>query len=178
MQSFIVGRNAFISECPSFCFFYKGVLNQADEKGVWSMNVRSFKLSDLSLVTELLQVALSEECYENTMGPFATQLSWDSELIVVAEQGEEIVGLLIGTIDRNFGCYYRIAVHPDVRRRGVGTALVKAMEQRFEQRNVSGIMVAGDEHNKAVLPLYEAMGYGENKVLKTFDKLSIVAVHA
>ena len=33
------------------------------------MHVRSFQLSDASQMTELLQVALSEECYENTMGP-------------------------------------------------------------------------------------------------------------
>lgn len=142
------------------------------------MNIRSFKLSDLSLVKELLQVALSEECYEHTMGPFARQLSWDSELIIVAEQGDAIIGLLIGTIDRNFGCYYRIAVHPDMRGRGIGTALITFMEKRFMQRNVSGIMVAGDEHNEAVMPLYAALGYDESKVLRTYEKLSIVAQNA
>ena len=69
------------------------------------MHVRSFQLSDASQMTELLQVALSEECYENTMGPFARQLSWDSDLIMVAEEEGDLVGALIGTIDHNQGCY-------------------------------------------------------------------------
>ena len=138
------------------------------------MHVRSFQLSDASQMTELLQVALSEECYENTMGPFARQLSWDSDLIMVAEEGD-LVGALIGTIDQNQGCIYRIAVHPDYRRRGVGKTLVEAMEQRFQQRKVSQIWVAGDEHNKAAMPLYEAMGYGANKILSAFQKLSILS---
>ncbi|WP_211748377.1 GNAT family N-acetyltransferase [Paenibacillus sp. Marseille-Q4541] len=138
------------------------------------MNIRSFQLSDANRVTELLQVALSEDCFENTMGPFARQLSWDSDLIMVAEEDGELVGALIGTIDQNQGYIYRIAVHPDARRRGVGKALVKAVEQRFHQRKVSRVWVAGDEHNKAAMPLYEAMGYGANQIMKAFQNLSIL----
>ena len=139
------------------------------------MHVRSFQLSDASQMTELLQVALSEECYENTMGPFARQLSWDSDLIMVAEEEGDLVGALIGTIDQNQGCIYRIAVHPDYRRRGVGKKLVEAMEQRFQQRKVSQTGVAGAEHAKVAMPLYEAMGYGANQILSAFQKLSILS---
>jgi len=138
------------------------------------MHVRSFQLSDVSPVTELLQNALSEECFENTMEPFSRQLSWDSDLIVVAEEQGEIVGTLIGTIEQNHGCYFRIAVHPDFRRRGIGRSLVTAMENRFQARKVNGIFVAVDEHNAAALPLYEAMGYDENQIFKSVRKLSIV----
>jgi len=138
------------------------------------MQVRSFQLSDVSLVTELLQTALSEECFEDTMEPFSRQLSWDSDLIVVAEEQGEVVGALIGTIEQNHGCYFRIAVHPDYTRRGIGRSLVTAMENRFQARKVSGIFVAVDEHNAAALPLYEAMGYDENQIFKSVRKLSIV----
>jgi ribosomal protein S18 acetylase RimI-like enzyme len=146
-----------------------------EEKGDHSMRIRSFQLSDVNQVMELLQVALSEDCYEDTKCAFARQLSWDSELIMVAEVEEEIKGVLIGTIDQNTGCIYRMAVHPEYRRRGVGRSLVSAMEQRFQQRNVRRIMVAGDEHNKAIMPLYEAMGYGASKFLEAFQKLGIAA---
>ncbi|GGA50175.1 GNAT family N-acetyltransferase [Paenibacillus physcomitrellae] len=141
------------------------------------MRVRSFQLSDATHVTELLQVSLSEECYEDTRRAFARQLSFDSELIMVMEEEAGIIGVLIGTIDQNLGCIYRVAVHPEHRRRGVGKALVQAMEQRFQQRNVNNIVVAGDEHNKAAMPLYEAMGYA-GRMLEAFQKLSIAAVHS
>lgn len=139
------------------------------------MHVRSFQLSDASQVTELMQISMSEKCYKETIEAFARQLYWDSDLIVVAEADGELVGTLIGTIDQNYGCYYRIAVHPDYRRQGVGTALVELMEQRFHQRKVSQIWVAGDEHNKDAMPLYEAMGYGASQILQAFQKLSILA---
>ncbi|AOZ92350.1 GNAT family N-acetyltransferase [Paenibacillus crassostreae] len=139
------------------------------------MHVRSFQLSDCKPVTELLQVALSEECFENTIQPFSRQLQWDSDLIMVAEEDGEIVGALIGTIEYNHGCYFRIAIHPDYRRRGIGKALVKAMEQRFQQRKVSRIMIVGDEQNLTSMPFFEAMGYGANKIMEAFQKLSIVA---
>lgn len=109
------------------------------------------------------------------MKPFSRQLAWDSDLIMVAEEDGEIVGALIGTIERNHGCYYRIAIHPDHRRKGIGKALVSAMEQRFQSRKVSRILVAGDEHNAAAMPFYEALGYGANQILKSFQKLSIVS---
>lgn len=139
------------------------------------MLIRSFQLSDANQVMELLQAALKEDCYEDTKRAFARQLSWDSELIMVAEVDEEIVGTLIGTIDQNTGFIYRTAVHPDYRRQGVGKNLVTAMEQRFKQRNISRIMIAGDDHNKAIAPLYEAMGYGASKFLEAFQKLGIAA---
>jgi ribosomal protein S18 acetylase RimI-like enzyme len=139
------------------------------------MRVRTFQLGDASQVTELMQISLSEECYKETIEAFARQLSWDSDLILVAEEDEELVGTLIGTIDQNHGCYYRIAIHPDHRRKGIGKALIELMEQRFHQRKVSRIWVAGDEHNQAAMPLYEAMGYGASQILQAFQKLSILA---
>ena len=48
------------------------------------MKIRSFQLSDYRQVAELLEEVLSEECCEETMGAFARQLSWDSELVLVA----------------------------------------------------------------------------------------------
>ncbi|MNI73448.1 hypothetical protein D3C73_1294570 [compost metagenome] len=50
------------------------------------------------------------------------------------------------------------------------------MEQRFGQYNIRQIMIAGDPHNKAIAPLYEAMGYGASKFLEAFQKLGIAAV--
>jgi len=121
------------------------------------MRIRAFQLADYKSVAELLEVALSEECCVETMGAFARQLSWDSELILVAERDGAIVGAMIGTIDHNKGYVYRVAVHPDSRRQGVGRALVSAMNQRFRQRNVFKMLVAGDKHNELLLPFYQSL---------------------
>lgn len=139
------------------------------------MNVRSFQLSDYRPITALLEDVLSEECYEQTMEAFARQLSWDSDLVLVAVEHSEIVGMIIGTIDNNTGYYYRIAISPLHQRKGIGKSLVLGLRQRFEQRRVTKILITADEHNEPVLPLYESMGYVANDFFRSFQKLSIVA---
>ncbi|NEW08063.1 GNAT family N-acetyltransferase [Paenibacillus sp. SYP-B3998] len=138
------------------------------------MHVRSFQLGDTSSVTTLLQDVLSETCYEETMEAFARQLSWDTELVLVAEEDAEIVGLIIGTIDNNNGYYYRIAVATEYQRKGIGKALIEAMKMRFLHRNVNKIMVTVDVHNEIVLPVYESAGYSTSDFSRTAHRLSIV----
>lgn len=140
------------------------------------MRIRAFQLADYKSVAELLEVALSEECCEETMGAFARQLSWDSELILVAEREASIVGTMIGTIDQNKGYLYRVAVHPDNRRQGVGRALVAAMNQRLRQRNVFKILIAGDKHNELLLPFYQSFGELPIDFVKLSKPLAIMAV--
>lgn len=121
------------------------------------MQIRSFQLSDYRFVAKLLQEVLSEECCEETMGAFARQLSWDSELVLVATIKGEVAGVLIGTIDQHLGYVYRIAVGESYRRQGVGKSLVSAMYGRFKQRKVMKVLIAEDEHNKLLQPFYEAL---------------------
>jgi len=139
------------------------------------MYVRSFQLSDYGAVTELLETVLSDDCYELTMGAFARQLSWDSDLVLVAVKQGEIVGMIIGTIDNNKGYYYRVAVKREYQRQGIGKLLIQSLKQRFEQRHVTKIMITADEHNEKVLPLYEKLGYVASDFFRSFQKLSIVA---
>jgi ribosomal protein S18 acetylase RimI-like enzyme len=138
------------------------------------MLVRSFQLADYRPVTVLLEDVLTETCYEETMEAFARQLSWDSELVLVAEKDEQIVGMIIGTIDNNKGYYYRIAVAKSHQGKGIGKALIAALRQRFEQRKVSKILVTVDVHNEVVLPVYESAGYRASDFSRTPHRLSIV----
>ncbi|WP_159888276.1 GNAT family N-acetyltransferase [Paenibacillus puerhi] len=141
---------------------------------VTSYQVRSFQLSDSVAVTELFKNVLSDACYDETMSAFARQLSWDSELILVAEEEDEIVGVIVGTIDKQQAYYYRIAVDHSHQRRGIGQALIEALRGRFVVRKVHRIMVTVDEHNEMVLPVYEKAGYQANDFSRAAHRLSIV----
>ncbi|TDF97242.1 GNAT family N-acetyltransferase [Paenibacillus piri] len=138
------------------------------------MLVRSFQLSDYVSVTELFNDVLSEACYEETMEAFARQLSWDSELVLVAVENEQIVGVIVGTIDNHNGYYYRIAVTQPFQRRGIGKALIESLKQRFLKRNVHRILVRVDVHNEMILPVYESAGYQATDFSRTAQRLSIV----
>jgi ribosomal protein S18 acetylase RimI-like enzyme len=138
------------------------------------MKVRSFQLSDYVTVTHLLEKVLPESCYDDTMEAFARQLSWDSELVLVAEKDKSIVGIIIGTIDNNKGYFYRVAVHADHQRQGIGKTLIQTMKQHFVKRNVSKIFVAGDIHNQPFLPVYESAGYKVTDFTRVGQRLRII----
>jgi ribosomal protein S18 acetylase RimI-like enzyme len=137
------------------------------------MDVRSFQLADTASVTRLLQEVLTESCYVDTMEAFKRQLSWDTELVLIAEEDEHIVGIIIGTIDNNNGYYYRIAVAEQYQRKGIGRAMIEAMKQRFLQRKVNKILVTVDVHNENMLPLYESVGYRSTDFSRAAHRLSI-----
>lgn len=143
--------------------------------GVACMNVRSFGLSDYASITTLLKEVLSEECNAETMKAFGRQLSWDSELVLVAEDKDSIVGMIIGTIDKNNGYYYRIAVAPLHQRRGIGTQLIQALNQKFVQRKVNKIMLTLDRHNEPIAAFYESTGLFPIEKYRSTKRLSIVS---
>lgn len=140
------------------------------------MNVRSFRLSDYAVVKQLLADVFSQSCYNVTMDALGNQLSWDSEMVMVAEHrmSREVIGIIIGTIDNNNGYYYRIAVRADYRRQGVGKAMIESLKKRFLLREVNRIMVSVDVHNESIIPLYKSLGYTTNDFLPP-NRLRIVA---
>ena len=139
------------------------------------MYVRSFQLSDCSAVTSLLGEVLSDDCFDETMDAFANQLSLDSELVLVAEKNEQIIGVIIGTIDNNKGYYYRIAVDRHFRRKGVGKMMIQSLRSMFERRNVKKVLVTVDEHNEPILFVYESLGFPDTVNVDAIQKLKIIA---
>lgn len=138
------------------------------------MLVRSFQLSDYVQITELLEQVLDGNILDDTMGALARQINWDSGLVLVAVEEGVVLGVMIGTTQRNQGYYYRIAVRPEHQRRGIGSALIQSMKLRFQQRQIARVMVPVDEYNEQLLPVYEKAGFGQDDFNRTYGKLSIL----
>jgi ribosomal protein S18 acetylase RimI-like enzyme len=70
-------------------------------------------------------------------------------ILLVADDGDRIVGSLIAAFDGWRGNMYRLAVDPAVRRQGIAAALVAEGERRLlEQgcRRITALVVAAEDH--------------------------------
>jgi len=79
--------------------------------------------------------------------------------VLVAEADQRIVGSLIATFDGWRGNMYRIAVHPDYRRRGIGRALVKEGERCLTKQGAKRITALVEEKYPWATAFWSNIGY-------------------
>ena len=91
--------------------------------------------------------------------PLRVLLSVDPGALIVADAGGELVGSLIAAWNGWRGSFYRLAVHPDHRRRGIATRLVRAGEQRLRERGALRLDALVADDQSAALRFWSAAGY-------------------
>lgn len=79
--------------------------------------------------------------------------------VLVAEANQRIVGSLITTFDGWRGNMYRIAVHPDYRRRGIGRALVEEGERNLIKQGAKRITALVEEKYPWAIAFWSSVGY-------------------
>ena len=79
--------------------------------------------------------------------------------VLIAETDSRIVGSLIATFDGWRGNMYRIAVHPDYRRRGIGRALVKEGEKCLVGQGAKRITALVEEKYPGAIAFWSSVGY-------------------
>jgi ribosomal protein S18 acetylase RimI-like enzyme len=86
-------------------------------------------------------------------------IAFDAEALLVSTIDGTVVGTIIATWDGWRAGLYRLAVHPDHRRRGLATGLVHAAEERLRARGAArvALIVVADE--APALAFWTAAGY-------------------
>ena len=79
--------------------------------------------------------------------------------VLVAEVDQRIVGSLIAAFDGWRGNMYRIAVHPDYRRRGIGRALVEEGERCLTTQGAKRITALVEEKYPWATAFWLSVGY-------------------
>jgi ribosomal protein S18 acetylase RimI-like enzyme len=83
----------------------------------------------------------------------------DPQALLVAEFRGVVVGSLIAAFDGWRGNFYRLAVHPDHRRKGVARALLAEGERRLRARGALRLSAVVDASDAGALELWRSAGY-------------------
>ncbi|WP_329214663.1 GNAT family N-acetyltransferase [Streptomyces sp. NBC_01485] len=95
------------------------------------LRIRAATPDDLDTVLAFWKAAAEGTSISDDRSGVERLVARDPEALILAEQGGELVGTVIAGFD-GWRCHlYRLAVHPERRRRGIGSALLTAAEERF-----------------------------------------------
>ncbi|MBT2488492.1 GNAT family N-acetyltransferase [Streptomyces sp. ISL-96] len=95
------------------------------------LRIRAAAPGDLDAVLAFWKDAAEGTSISDDRAGVERLVARDPDALILAELGGELVGTVIAGFD-GWRCHlYRLAVHPGRRRRGIGSALLAAAEERF-----------------------------------------------
>ena len=129
------------------------------------MAFREFQLADYEQVAALWEAAGISLSVGDDPAGFSRRLERDAELFFVAEEGDRIVGVVMGCYDGRRGWINHLAVAPELQGHGVGTALVAELEERFRAIGCPKVNLLIKPSNADVQRFYERSGYAANPLI-------------
>jgi ribosomal protein S18 acetylase RimI-like enzyme len=127
------------------------------------INVRRCQRPDIPSVLDLWAEARSEHASTPDRPEDVERLVDDSPAaLLVAEQGGEIVGVLIAAWDGWRGNMYRLAVREGHRREGIGLALTRAGEEYLRQRGIRRVTALVAYDDDVAGGFWESAGYPQD----------------
>lgn len=124
------------------------------------MEIRPYSEGDEAAVVALWTSVFGDEAPHNQPEvAIRDKLAVQRELFFVARLDGRVVGTIMAGYDGHRGWIYRVAVAPEVRRRGIGSALMRHAEQALKDRGCPKVNLQVHSANAGVAAFYEALGY-------------------
>jgi ribosomal protein S18 acetylase RimI-like enzyme len=121
--------------------------------------LRSGRVDDVGAVLDLWRRAEASPSPTESAEDLRGLLERDPEALLVAAASGEIVGSLIVGWDGWRGTFYRLAVDPTHRRRGLASALVRAGEERLGALGAHRLNAIVETEEADAMAFWAAAGY-------------------
>jgi ribosomal protein S18 acetylase RimI-like enzyme len=123
-------------------------------------DIRAFHRSDGEQVAALWSAVFGYAAPHNQPAAvIRCKLAVQRDLFFVALLDDKLVGTVMGGYDGHRGWVYSLAVAPELRHRGIGTALVRHVERALRERGCPKINLQVLASNAATVAFYEKLGY-------------------
>jgi ribosomal protein S18 acetylase RimI-like enzyme len=134
--------------------------NLTERMGVrYHWAIRSAGEKDIAAVLDLWTVAGSPPSVSDSHDGLARLMATDPQALLVAERGGVLVGSLIAAWDGWRGSFYRLAVSPEHRRKGLATMLLGEGERRLRERGALRLTAIVAEDEEGAMAFWRAAGY-------------------
>jgi ribosomal protein S18 acetylase RimI-like enzyme len=123
------------------------------------MQLREFRMDDYPEVIALWRTAGLAISLSDSQEGLRRKLERDSDLFLVAQEKDSIVGAIMGCFDGRRGWLNHLAVAPAQQGTGLGSLLVKQVEERLKAKGCHKVNLLIEPANKNVQSFYEKLDY-------------------
>jgi ribosomal protein S18 acetylase RimI-like enzyme len=128
--------------------------------GGTNLSIRDCRSEEAETVLDLWRKADATPGVTDTADNLRRVIDQSPAIVLVAEVAGQLVGSIIGTFDGWRGNIYRLAVHPNYRRRGIARALVAEVERLLLRQGAKRITALVEKDHPWATGFWQAAGYG------------------
>jgi ribosomal protein S18 acetylase RimI-like enzyme len=135
-------------------------------------DVRPYQSADEDELVRLWRLVFPDApAHNDPRNDIRMKLSVQPELLFVAVVEDQIIGSAMSGFDGHRGWVYYVAVHPEYRRMGIGSALMKKVESAMTDIGCPKLNLQIRADNQQVQLFYESLGYDEEDRISMGKKL-------